>query len=227
MGPSALLQDVDLLSVSRLPNLAMLSLVGLARETLRDRIVRAWSRAASEAGALSKLRIFRCDSTNCFTTQTFSYLKALPALRMLLFSQASLPPGTAEIGAHWQLVQGYEVNEHSMTWYDMYTSGLHDDRMMGFAQRSANYPDAGTRPPALTCFYGQARDPPPSELVARSDLQVLIRREQAVNDRMPVPECGEKGQRGTKDMDGPGEYKPPVRRSKQRTMGNLLAEFGN
>ncbi|KAL8870729.1 MAG: hypothetical protein Q9174_003289 [Haloplaca sp. 1 TL-2023] len=228
VGQSSLLQDVDLLSISRLPNLGMLSLVDLGREALRDSLVRAWSRAASEAGAFSKMRIFRCDSKNCFTSQTFFYLKALPVLRMLLFSRASLPSGMDEIRAHWQLMRDLDGNgPHSNSWHDVYNSDLCNGRVETPGQGSAQCPDGSTEPPALALLYGQVQAPALSVLVGHRDSQVFIRQERAIDNGKCVLQFGEEEQHGINHTNGSGKKKRAVRQSKQRTMGDMLAEFGS
>ncbi|KAI4245727.1 MAG: hypothetical protein L6R40_002255 [Gallowayella cf. fulva] len=77
----------NLIQVSRLTNLGMLT-IGTSDPVydtgLEDNVVRAWGRAASEAGAFTKLRILVCRSQFNMTSKVFTYLQHLPALDMLL-----------------------------------------------------------------------------------------------------------------------------------------------
>ena len=90
---------VDLINISRITNLTAL-VIGSDMEFERvkslatgkryfpsklnvgldDRIVRSWSRAAQEAGAFARLRVFVCRGESQLTNRLYKYLQALPSL---------------------------------------------------------------------------------------------------------------------------------------------------
>lgn len=76
----------DLVQLSRLTNLGVLTIGRLHGEHLglEDNVVRAWGRAASEAGAFPRLRILVCRSQHFITGQIFTFFRDFPVLGLLL-----------------------------------------------------------------------------------------------------------------------------------------------
>ncbi|KAL8713949.1 MAG: hypothetical protein Q9220_002095 [cf. Caloplaca sp. 1 TL-2023] len=118
----------DLVQLSRLVNLGMLTVSDLNNGHLEieDSIIRAWSRAACEAGALTKFRILNCRSSS-ITGQIFSYLQELPALKLVIAKDVRYP---AELDSqagkyHWTTIEGANVGacdsvKMAKTWQNLY-----------------------------------------------------------------------------------------------------------
>ncbi|KAL8658957.1 MAG: hypothetical protein Q9226_000695 [Calogaya cf. arnoldii] len=76
----------DLIQLSRLTNLGMLAITTKDSScvSLEDSIVRAWGRAASEAGAFPRFRILFCRLQTPITGKIFGYFQDFPALDLLI-----------------------------------------------------------------------------------------------------------------------------------------------
>ncbi|KAM3417788.1 hypothetical protein BST61_g6016 [Cercospora zeina] len=77
----------DMISISKIPNLRTIHLRRPMRSFpqqpyVSDRILRAWSSAAEDSGALSKLRLLFIDGQRDVTIRTLQHLGHFPALQM-------------------------------------------------------------------------------------------------------------------------------------------------
>ena len=109
------LPKTDLINISKITNLGSL-IVGSETWGFRfevgldDQIVRAWSRAAQEAGAFSQLRFFACAGENQVTSRIYEYLTAVPSL---CFISINTPKN---VSIHTPGVEKCPANGH--TWSD-------------------------------------------------------------------------------------------------------------
>ena len=84
----------DLIELSKLVNLGTLTIEGCSNDLCDDGVIRAWARAATEAGAFSMLRVLAC-SFQCLTQNIFTHLSQLPVLSILLLKHVT----TSEVEA--------------------------------------------------------------------------------------------------------------------------------
>ena len=84
----------DLIELSKLVNLGTLTIEGCSNDLCDDGVIRAWARAATEAGAFSMLRVLAC-SFQCLTKNIFTHLSQLPVLSILLLKHVT----TSEVEA--------------------------------------------------------------------------------------------------------------------------------
>ncbi|MCJ1391958.1 hypothetical protein MMC18_004825 [Xylographa bjoerkii] len=88
----------DLINLSKFSNLGALTIghgVEISASTYKgidDSVIRAWARAAAEAGAFSALQVFACRMQLLLTRQTFDRLTEFPALALFLVEGCSIGP---------------------------------------------------------------------------------------------------------------------------------------
>lgn len=85
----------DLINVSKLTNIGALTIahgVEAPDAGLDDSIVRAWARAATEAGAFSRLCVFACRAQRAITSQVFAYISQFPSLTMFVVEDCNFGP---------------------------------------------------------------------------------------------------------------------------------------
>ncbi|KAL8821352.1 MAG: hypothetical protein Q9223_000617 [Gallowayella weberi] len=122
----------DLIQVSRLTNLGMLTIETSDQSAsgLEDGIVRAWGRAASEAGAFTKFRILVCRPQSGITGKSFAYMQDFPALDMVLLGNccSGLAEFVNQAEEHgWQtvaedLLRPEAASVRSFAWRDIYNN---------------------------------------------------------------------------------------------------------
>ncbi|KAI4165108.1 MAG: hypothetical protein LQ342_001385 [Letrouitia transgressa] len=102
----------ELVQISSLNNLGVLTIgkgVKAPDVGLEDIIIRAWSRAAAEAGAFSSLRVFILDSQPKVTAEVFTHLDQFPSLGLFLV-QDSIKEIDLECfqdpQSHWKCLEG-------------------------------------------------------------------------------------------------------------------------
>ncbi|KAI4260535.1 MAG: hypothetical protein LQ352_000231 [Teloschistes flavicans] len=128
----------ELIQVSRVANLGMLTIGPLLGEEteLDNSLVRAWSRAASEAGAFGKLRIlvFNDVSYPAITSSVFTYFREFPALAMFLFplELRSIEFDEDSIANGWFRFRGRKLRSsrleaQSSVWQDVYRDCFNGD----------------------------------------------------------------------------------------------------
>ncbi|MCJ1411785.1 hypothetical protein MMC19_005877 [Ptychographa xylographoides] len=89
----------DLINISKLTNIGILT-IGRGVEasanglddSIDNSIFRAWSRAAKETGAFSRLRVLVCRSQRDITFQALDYLSQIPTLTHFLLEHCPLGP---------------------------------------------------------------------------------------------------------------------------------------
>ncbi|KAL8675413.1 MAG: hypothetical protein Q9168_000244 [Polycauliona sp. 1 TL-2023] len=106
----------ELIQLSRLTNLGMLKIAAQDSSyvSLEDSIIRAWGRAACEAGAFSRFRILVCKSQINITGRIFAYFRDFPALDMVLLDRCSVSP--AFLGQSRK--HDWHAEEHSKLGHD-------------------------------------------------------------------------------------------------------------
>ncbi|KAI4167284.1 MAG: hypothetical protein LQ343_007328 [Gyalolechia ehrenbergii] len=125
----------DVIQVARLTNLGKLSLGPHSNGDigLDDSIVRAWSRAASEAKAFTKLRILTCRSHVNITGQIFAYFQEFPALGLICVDNPNASSAFKDQAEEycWFLMKDEVLREsafaaHASTWQQVYDNCFED-----------------------------------------------------------------------------------------------------
>ncbi|KAI4204666.1 MAG: hypothetical protein LQ350_000981 [Teloschistes chrysophthalmus] len=231
----------ELIRISRVANLGMLTINPLYGEYFGEEIgldnslVRAWGRAAFEAGAFSKLRILVLNDVTCrfLTNSVFKYLREFPALGMLLvpadfqdiFDDAAVAHG-------WYRIKNSDLfrtrfESENCTWQDIYTDCFNDDGTVDLVKLENLQSPDGNAPPVLDVIYGNTKNDPYSKLIPRNDigketLQIFVRRDRTVR----ILNDDKKRIRPTyEDADHSWFKKRAMRSSKQQHIGALLADF--
>lgn len=209
----------------------MLTIGPTHEEPLRDSVVRAWGRAASEAGAFSKLRIFRCESQNRFTSQILTYLRGFPALSMLVIYSDYLFPETEADRNWWHCMEERELRDSflaakSTTWQDVYINAFNEDGIFDMRKTSIRNADVGSGSPVLDFVFGRGDYPQRPEQVCRGWFRVLVRKDLCTDNGISGLERNRKRLREKSlETDNLPAKKRAARTSKQRTMEDQLAEF--
>ncbi|KAI4213497.1 MAG: hypothetical protein LQ351_003998 [Letrouitia transgressa] len=132
----------ELVQISSLKNLGILT-IGQGVEApdigLEDVVIRAWSRAAAEAGAFSRLRVFILDSQPRVTAKVFTYLDRFPSLGLFVV-QDSIKEIDIECfrdpQSHWKYLEGSwfpdaskacDRHNRNHIWTLVYNSCFRDD----------------------------------------------------------------------------------------------------
>lgn len=230
---------VDLVNVSKLTNLGTLTIgrgVRIGETGLDDSIVRAWSRAATEANAFSMLRVLVCRSQKEITLRSFAYFNHFPALALFIVEDCNFGPREKEPARTlgWKYRTGKDLSELFMA------SGLSDhkwDSTMHAAFRcggaygidcmTAEGVEAIDLLPVL--HFSLGGDPPDAALdtkrgertrcFERVSRQIAAPMVQNATTKRPVSEVA-----GISDQP---RKKPTVRASKQQSFDDLLSGFGS
>ncbi|KAL8739237.1 MAG: hypothetical protein Q9181_000128 [Wetmoreana brouardii] len=234
----------DLIQISRLTSLGMLSIDGLYDRGLDDSVVRAWSRAATEAAAFTKLRFLVCRYQWHVTGQIFTYFQDFPALSMLLVTRHC---HTAEFEAEgkrngWHRIKGRRLPDTCLeagtaTWQDMYNDTSDEHGIVDIGKLSNGYRHANDAPPVVDFIFGDPRGTNSRypELVAWSrgcsgghDLRVFVRKSRGVNDGKSLPKQATKRLHDNcTENENSHPKKRATRTSRQQIVSELLAELDN
>lgn len=161
------LSRTDLIQVSRLTNLGVLMVGRIHGEDLDldDNIVRAWSRAASEAGAFARLRILVCRTQHLITGQVFTHFEHFPQLALLFVDDHHCTSAFKHRAweHHWRkmkelprrLLSSEAGTSKHRTWYNVYgwcfSDGVFDSKVLDDQHKCAR-----EGPPVLDLVSGPA-----------------------------------------------------------------------
>ncbi|KAL9586713.1 MAG: hypothetical protein Q9212_000721 [Teloschistes hypoglaucus] len=235
----------ELIRISRVANLGMLTINPLYGDYigqdigLDNNLVRAWGRAASEAGAFSKLRILVLNDVTCrfLTDSVFKYLRGFPALGMLLVPAEFQDIFDDTAVAHgWYRIKNSELRgtpfeSESCTWQDIYTDCFNDDGTFDLVKLENLQSPIGNAPPVLDVVYGKTKNDHYSKLMPRNHfgkeiLQIFIRTKGWRDRTVRILNDDKKRIRPTHpDSHESSKKKRAMRSSKQQHIGALLADF--
>ncbi|KAL8952993.1 MAG: hypothetical protein Q9222_001108 [Ikaeria aurantiellina] len=203
----------DLVQISRLVNLGMLTVGVLNDGKLRldDSTIRAWSRAACEAGAFTKFRILNCKSRCSISGQIFAYLQELPVLSLVVLRDVRDPTG---LETHARRYDWTTTEERSIR-----MAGIWQNMYMGLTthQPLEQYGDIdGSMLPLLDLVLGSK---PPQLGVSLIDVKGphLFHRGRPWNQKQSAV---------AKSGPDPVPKKRKLRASRQRNTKDFLAELG-
>ncbi|KAL8780738.1 MAG: hypothetical protein Q9194_000740 [Teloschistes cf. exilis] len=232
----------ELIQISRVANLGMLTIGPLRGEEigLDNSLVRAWSRAASEAGAFSKLRILVLNDITCraLTSSVFTYLREFPALGMLLIPTNFHDMSDDTAVAHgWYRFKNSELRRtrfetQTCTWQDIYTDCFNDNTVDLAKLENLQCPVSNV-PPVLDVVYGNSKDNRHSIVTERNHdgektLQIYVRGKGWRDRTVRILNDDDKRiRRPDPDADRPPFKKRATRSVKQQHIGALLADFDN
>lgn len=228
-----------LMQLSRLTNLGVLT---LGRQNgpdpvLEDSVVRAWARAASEAGAFARLRILVCRSPHLLTFQIFTYLRDFPTLGLLAV-EGYRHPLTFQAHARehgWRLETSLapRVRQHefqarrsaSYTWQHVYNTCFRDGCFDG-ERLKFRYQDTNDTTPMLDLRSGPVDSMRLQDVLSCAEMHLFARTSRSLGYGTDASESGRKrlafGRAGLKESPS---SKRKIRTARQQTMQSLISEF--
>lgn len=230
---------VDLVNVSKLTNLGVLTIgrgVWMGETGIDDSIIRAWSRAATEADAFSMLRVLVCRSQKEITPRSFAYFNHFPALALFIVEDCNFRPREKEPGRSlgWKYRTGKHLSELFMggglkdyKWDSMMHAAFRCGGAYGIDSMTAEGVEAIGSLPML--HFSLGGDPPD----AAFDLQKGQRTRcfERVSRQIAVPTVPnttvKRPANETLHTIGRPRKKPMIRSSKQQSFEDLLSGFGS
>lgn len=230
----------DLIQLSRLTNLGMLMLGRLnGRDPLlEDSVVRAWARAASEAGAFARLRILVCRSPHLLTGQIFTYLRHFPSLGLLVVERYRHPlTFQAHAREHgWPLEKSLARHVHhhefqarrsaSYTWQHVYNTCFGDGGLFDGTRLRYRCQNANNVTPLLDLRSGPTDSMRLQDVLSCAEIHLFARTRRFTGLGYYAPELGKKRPAyvytGLKESTS---SKRKIRTARQQTMQNLISEF--
>ena len=229
----------DLVNISKLTSIGTLT-IGSAvsvRETgLDDSIVRAWSRAATEADAFSMLRVLVCRSQKEITPRSFVYFDQFPALALFIVEDCNFGPREKEQAGSlgWKYRTGNDLSEFLMggglrdhKWDSTMHASFRCGGAFGVKDLTAEGVEAIDSLPVLHLSLG--RDCPDAALdpqngkrtrcFQRMFRQSIVPTIQTKSAKRPVSQAVQ--------MSIQPRKKPTIRSSKQQSFDDLLSDFGS
>ena len=229
----------DLVNISKLVNVGALTIgrdVSIGETGLDDSIVRAWSRAATEADAFSMLRVFACRFQKEITPRSFAYFNQFPALALFVVEDCNFGPRDKEQARclGWKYKTGKDLSDFFMggglrdyKWDSMMHASFRCGGAYGIECLTAEGVEAIDSLPVL--HLSLASDPPDAALdlqkggrtrcFERMSYQVAIPTIQNRTAKRPASEAVQ--------MSGQPRKKPTIRSSKQQSFDDLLSGFGS
>ncbi|KAL8683977.1 MAG: hypothetical protein Q9186_000007 [Xanthomendoza sp. 1 TL-2023] len=225
----------ELIQVFRLTNLGMLTIdtSDQSGSGLEDSIVRAWGRAASEAGAFTKFRILVCRSQSGITGKSFTYIQDFPALDMVLLDDCCY--GLAEFVNQaekygWQAVGKGQLRPEaasvrSFAWRAIYQNLSEKGALFNVCPLDDSY-KGNSHHPVLDIVLGASAGHPPRIGLYSNDLWLLHRKSRCnggrhfpavQNKKRPLEQVPEAGILSSK--------KRVIRDSRRQNLNDLWADF--
>ena len=226
-----------MIRLARLTNLGKLALGPFQDRyvCLDDSLVRAWSRAASEAKAFTKLRILVCGSRVDITEKTFAYFQNLPALGLLLLEDFFDCPSALKSSAakhHWRFIEECDVLRsvlatESSPWQRLYNTcfqdGVFDPDKVSRLPEEASGGDL-----VLDLALGNPMDPSSLRRLYLEKLQFFYRAQRCAGDRSPnIAYLGKRFLNDHATAEASNPKKRIIRASKRQMTDDLLAKLGN
>lgn len=230
---------VDLVNISKLTNVGALTIgkaVSIGETGLDDSIVRAWSRAATEADAFSMLRVLVCRSQKEITLRSFAYFNQFPALALFVVEDCNFGPRDNEPARSlgWKYRTGKDLSEISIgdglsdhKWDSIIHASFKCGGAYGIDHLTAEGVEAIDSLPVLHFSLGGF--PPDAALdlqkrettrgFERLPRHIAVPVVQNTTAKRPVSEAVQ--------MSGQSRKKPAIRTSKQQNFDDLLSSFGS
>ncbi|MCJ1300130.1 hypothetical protein MMC08_002924 [Hypocenomyce scalaris] len=228
----------DLVNISRLTNIGALAIgkaVSIGDTGLDDSIVRAWSRAATENGAFSMLRVLVCRSQKEITPRSFAYFNQFPALALFAVDHCNIGPRDKEqaLSLGWKYRTGKDLSGFLMDggltdhkWDSTMHASFRCGGVFCLEDLTAEGVEAIDSLPVLHLSLGGA--PPDAALDIQTDER--MRCFQRVSRQVTVPVIQntvvKRPMSEAVQMSGQPRKKPTVRASKQQNFDDLLSGFG-
>ena len=226
----------DLIHLSELTNIGTLTIgTGVeAPETgLDDGIVRAWTRAATETGAFSMLRVLACRSQRGITSNIFTYLTQFPLLSILLLEDSSIGPQDRAVAQAlcWKYSTGKDLSEclaHGgcvdAKWDSVLHTSFYCASQFGARSLTEEGVEAINHLPVLHLSLGRAPKDAKVDTTGEKSLRCFQRE---IRHQAPVQE---KALAVKRLVDEPGggqsKKKRTMRASKQESFETTLMGFG-
>ncbi|KAL8943269.1 MAG: hypothetical protein Q9216_001180 [Gyalolechia sp. 2 TL-2023] len=241
----------DVVQVARLTNLGRLSLGPFSNGDLGldDNIIRAWSRAASEAKAFAKLRILVCRSHFDLTSQIFAYFQEFPALGLFCTNntndsaaiknhsrESGNPKSSSAFGNQaeeycWYLMKDEELRAsalaaHASTWQKVYDNCFQDG-VFHAAKSSKRLDGNGDSLPTLELALGTDHpDQCSMRVVDLENLRFFYRKARRANKSLPViVQDRKRVLPDYGDSETPFPKRRVIRPSRQRAIIDLMGTF--
>ncbi|KAL8945110.1 MAG: hypothetical protein Q9211_000383 [Gyalolechia sp. 1 TL-2023] len=221
----------DVIQIARLTNLGKLSLGPHSNGdlSLDDNIVRAWSRAASEAKAFSKLRILVCRSHVNITGQIFAYFQELPALGLLCVDNPNGSSAFEEQAEEycWYLMRDERLRESAFaapTWQSVYGNSFEGAVFDPERITKRSEADGGIQP-TLDLALGPISERQFMPAMDLKNLRVFYRKARCANNNLSDV------QNRKRALDNRGKVevlipkKRVIRPSRQRAINGLMGIF--
>ena len=226
----------DVINLSTLVNLGALT-IGSGVLTpdvgLEDGVVRAWARAAADAGSFSLFRVLNLRNQKHVTARIFQYLHDFPSLSIIGLDGCSIGVKNKQIAMSlgWQYTTGKMLNEHfpdcgkvDATWDSVTHACFRAGGAYSIETVTAEGVEAVNSLPILHFALGAATSDAELNASGNYKLQCFER----VANWTPSPVSGLEAQKRPIDPADKGlpRKKPMLRASKTQTMGDLLMGFG-
>lgn len=234
----------DLIQLSRLTNLGVLTIGRLngGEPVFEDTLVRAWGRAASEAGAFIALRILVCRFPHLVTEQIFTYLDDFPALGLLALDEYKNPPSFRACAKEhgWPFngnlglrIYRYEAQAKvtaACTWQHVYNSCF-DDGIFDYTKLDHQCEDVDDATPILELKSGPADSVRLQNVLTFAETHLFARKSRCKRDE-PIPSMTQpdfthkRSSYDSLETKTSNPRKRIVRTSRQQYMGDFLSSFG-
>lgn len=227
-----ILSRTDLLQLSRLTNLGVLTVGRMRGDDLDDNIIRAWGRAASEVGAFSRFRILVCSWQHSITERIFTYFEDFPELGLYVVDRHSYSSAFMDEGKkhNWRMMKDLPMRINSLEvetpsfcpWYDVYSrcveGGVFDDNKLDHRGEGAGQ--------GLAVLDLSSRAHGTLDTLQRADTRLFARTSRCTSDKTHTPHLDRKR---TSDESSEAKHlfprKRTIRTSRQRHMGDMISEF--
>ncbi|KAL8909307.1 MAG: hypothetical protein Q9207_000317 [Kuettlingeria erythrocarpa] len=234
----------DLIQLSRLTNLGVLTIGRLSGgdPVFEATLVRAWGRAASEAGAFIALRILVCRLPQLVTEQIFTYLNDFPALGVLAVDEYKNPPsfracakqnGWSFSGNLGLRIYRYEAEAKASaacTWQHVYNSCF-DDGIFDCTKLDHECGDVDDATPILELKSGPAESVRLQNVPASAGTHLFARksrckRNEPIPSMIPPDFTHKRSSYDSLETRTSNPRKRIVRTSRQQYVGDFLSSFG-
>ena len=227
---------LDLINISTLVNLGVLT-IGRSVETfetgLDDRIVRAWSRAATESGAFGMLRVLACRSQLDLTVQCFHYISQFPSLALFVVENCAIgsqdKPHAQALGWRYRSGKGLsallaEGGCKIGSWIDIIRACFYKSRELGVQEMVSKGVNAIDSLPVLHFSLGPALA---DATVDRTVLQCIRYFQRDTHQASEETRSAARGKRKLADsMRDQPVRKRVVNASRKQDFENSLVAFG-